>query len=195
MLSDLEIRRKMFHLISGIIIVGLIYYDIFNYITAAVLIVLLVIYGILVKKIRIPFVSVIFEYLERPKDFKTIPGKGSVFYLTGVFLVLVLFSKDIAMAGIIVMALGDAIAPIIGQYGLIEHPFNRKKYIEGSIGGGIIAFIGAMLFVSPLEAGVAAVAAMIVEGIDLKLRVNPLDDNIIMPLIAGSVIWLLRFLL
>ena len=35
-------------------------------------------------------------------------------------------------------------------------------------------------------------AAMIAEGADWKFGVNQVDDNIVMPLVAGAVIWLLR---
>ena len=195
MISDIEIHRRIFHLINGIIIVGLIYYNILDYIIAIILLVLLLMLGLVVKRARVPMASWFFEKFDRPKDFRRLPGKGSVFYLLGVILVLLLFPKDIAMASIIIMTLGDSIAPIIGQYGGIENPFNKKKYIEGSIGGGLIAFLGAMLFVSAWEAALASFAAMIAEGITLKKGINPLDDNIIMPLVAGGVIWLLRIIL
>ena len=192
MISGLEIKRQLFHLISGVILVGLIYYDILDYKVALVILVLLVILGLIIKKIKVPMMYEFFKMLDRPKDFEKLPGKGAIFYMIGVSLALFLFPKDIAMASIIIMALGDSIAPIIGQYGSIESPWNKKKYIEGSVGGGVVAFIGALLFVSPLEAGLAVVAAMIIEGIDLKFGVNQLDDNIVMPLIAGAVILILR---
>lgn len=195
MISELEIRRRMFHLGSGIIIVGLIYYDILDWIITLILLVLLIILGLIVKKAKVPVASWFFEKFDRPKDFKKLPGKGSVFYLLGVLFALLLFPKDVAMASIIILAVGDSISPIVGQYGNIENPFNRKKFIEGSIAGGLVAFLAAMLFVRPLEAGAASFFAMVAEGIDLKLGVNQLDDNIVMPLTAGIAIMILRLLL
>ena len=115
-----------------------------------------------------------------------------MFYTLGVFLALVIFDKDIAMASVLILAIGDSIAAIVGQYGDMENPFNRKKYLEGSIAGAIVAGLTAALFVSPLEAGLAATASMIAEGVDLRLEVNQLDDNIVMTLVAGFIIWFLR---
>ena len=194
-LPGLEIRRRIFHLVCGVIIVGLINYDFLDSKIAAILLVLLVVLGIIIKKVKVPVAYWFFKKFDRPKDFKKMPGKGAIFYLVGVILVLTIFPKDIAMASILILALGDSIAPIVGQYGSIESPWNKKKYIEGSIAGAVIGGIGAMLFVGPLEAVLAAIAAMIAEGVGLKIGVNPLDDNIVMPIVAGAVMLLLRFLI
>ncbi|MBR9691712.1 hypothetical protein GOV06_02905 [Candidatus Woesearchaeota archaeon] len=195
MLSQLEIRRQLFHLVNGLIVVGLIYFDIFNEIFAIVLLLGYLIISLAMKKYRIPVFYSLFEYLDRPKDFKKLPGKGGLFYIIGIVLAFFLFPKDIAMASIIILALGDSLAPVFGQYGSIENWWNKKKYVEGSIGGGVIAFIGALLFVGLPEAGFGAAAAMFAEGIDLKLGVNRLDDNIIMPLVAGAVMLAVRYLI
>ena len=56
------------------------------------------------------------------------------------------------------------------------------------------AGLAAALFVSPLEAGLGAVFAMIAEGIDWKIGVNQVDDNLVMPIVAGFVIWLVRII-
>ena len=126
---------------------------------------------------------------------KVFPGKGSFFYVLSVLLVLVLFDKDIAMASIIIMALGDSIAPLVGQYyGKIKHPLSDKKFLEGTLAGGIAAFLGALIFISPVEAVFASIAAMIAEGINLKFSGISVNDNISMPLTAGAVIWLLRLI-
>ena len=115
--------------------------------------------------------------------------------MTGVFLAMVLFPKDITMAAIIVLALGDAIAPLVGQYGKIKHPLSEKKFLEGTIAGALVAFVGALIFVKHYEAALAAVFAMLAEGIDLRLGRHPLNDNIVIPVVAGAVIWLLRVII
>ena len=194
MVSKLEVERRIFHIVSGIVLVGLIYYGILDYKISLVLVGLLVVLGLVVKKVKMPVAFWFFETMDRPKDFKKLPGKGAILYMVGVTLTLFLFPKDIAMASILILALGDPIAAVVGRYGSIESPWNKRKYIEGSIAGGIAAFIGAMLFVRPLEAGLAAIGAMIAEGVGLKIGTNQLDDNIVMPLVAGAVIWLIRIL-
>ena len=88
-----EIRRRLFHMISGIVIVGLIYLDIINYEIAFVLFILMLALGLVMKKFKIPVLYWLFEKLDRPKDFKFLPGKGAVLYSLSVFLVLYFFSK------------------------------------------------------------------------------------------------------
>ena len=50
-----------------------------------------------------------------------------------------------------------------------------------------------MLFVKPWEAMMASVVAMIVEGVDLKLFGERVDDNVVVPVVAGIVIVIMRF--
>ena len=195
MLSKLEIKRQIFHLIAGIIFISLIYFDILNIFITGILIIIVFLISLIGKRYYIPILSTIAKQVDRPGDFKKLPGKGGILFLVGIFLVLLLFEKDIALASIAILAVGDSFGPLIGQYGSVKHPINKKKYMEGVIGGGFFAFLAAMLFVAPLEAGIAAVFSMIVEGIDIKLGVEPVDDNITMPLVAGIVMWIIRYLI
>ena len=123
-----------------------------------------------------------------------LPGKGLIAYLIGTLIIFVLFEKDIAMAGIIVLALGDSFSRLIGPFGKIKHPFNNAKFMEGIIAGFLAASLGAALFVAPHEAIAASFFAMLLEGINLRLFRFKVDDNITIPIIAGFVIWLIRFL-
>ena len=115
-------------------------------------------------------------------------------YLIGALLAVILFEKDIALAAIIILALGDSFSRLIGPFGKIKHPFNNTKFLEGVIAGIIAAFLGAILFVKPSEAIIASFFAMMLEGVNLRLGKFKIDDNITIPLIAGGVIWLIRFL-
>jgi len=194
MLSKVELKRRLFHLISGIVLVGLIYFDILDIFGAGIILAIAVLLSLIFRKYKIPILYTIEKQLDRPEDLKKFPGKGAVFYMVGVFLALVLFPKNVAMASIIIMALGDSVAPLIGQYGSIKSPLNSKKYVEGSIGGMLAAAIGALIFVNPLESISGAAGAMIAEVVGLKVGSNQLDDNIIMPLVAGGIIMLIRVL-
>ena len=190
-----ELGRRLFHLGIGILIVGLIYFDIINAKIMLVVVLIGLALSLISLKVKIPIIYWFLSRLDRKEDMKKFPGKGAFFYSIGVFLVLLFFDKDIAMASVIILAIGDSIAPLIGRYGSVKHPFSEKKFLEGTLGAGIIAFLGAMLFVAPIEAALASFAAMIAEGIDLRLGINHLDDNIIMPLAAGIVIWILRLVI
>jgi dolichol kinase len=195
MMSDLEFRRGIFHLVSGIIIILLIRFD---FLTKWLLLLLtLVALGISLasKRYKIPFIYWFLEKFDREKDIKKFPGKGAIFYLVGVTLVAFLFPKDIAMASIAVLAVADPFSRFIGiHFGRIKHPFNDAKFTEGAVAGIITGFLAAILFVRPSEAFFAAFFAMIAEGIELKLGMQHVDDNIVIPLVAGVIIWLVRIL-
>ena len=186
-----ELERRLFHLCMGILIVSLIYFDILNAKIIGVIVLIGIVLSLISLKVKIPVVYWLLRRLDRSDDIKHFPGKGAVFYGIGVFLVLLLFNKDIALAAKIILAIGDSLAPMIGRYHLIKHPFSEKKFLEGTLGAGFISFLAAMLFVSPLEAALASFGAMLAEGIGLKLNI---DDNVIMPLVAGAVIWVIRLL-
>lgn len=195
MISKRELRRKIFHILCGITFVVLIYFDIINAFVMAVSVLAGILLSFIYKKMKIPFLHRILVLMDRPKDIKTFPGKGAILYGIGTLLVLMFFEKNIAMASIMVLALGDSLAPLIGQYGQIRHPLDKKKFLEGSFAGMAAGFLGALLFVVWYEALIAATAAMISEGVTLKIGSNQLDDNIIMPLVAGAIIWLIRLLI
>ena len=191
-----ETKRRIFHIVNGIIFTSLIYFGI---LTPLILIIILVLGGmacLLSLRYKIPVIDFLLKNFERPEDMKIFPGKGSFYFVLGILLVLVFFEKDIAMASIMIMALGDSIAPLVGQYyGKIKHPLSDKKFLEGTLAGGIAAFLGAVIFVAPVEAAFASIAAMIAEGINMKFSGISVNDNISMPVAAGIVIWLLRLIL
>lgn len=186
-----ELERRLFHLCMGILIVSLIYFDILNATIMGIVVLIALVLSLISLKFKIPVVHWFLSRLDRDEDLKKFPGKGAVFYGIGVFLVLLLFDKDIAMASVIILAIGDSLAPIIGRYHLIKHPFSERKFLEGALGAGFLAFLAAMLFVTPLEAALASLGAMIAEGVELRANI---DDNITMPLVAGLIIWIIRLL-
>ena len=129
-----------------------------------------------------------------------------MFYLIGTLVVAAFFDKDIAMASIVILALGDSIPYLVGnKFQLFRSPFNEKKYLEGSFAGFLGACIGAtfVLWISGInmsfgfivvQAFFASLFAMIAEAIDIRIRLNKIDDNIIIPIVAACVIWGIRFL-
>jgi dolichol kinase len=195
MISGLEFRRGIFHLLSGVIIILLIKFD---FLTKWLLLLLCVIalgISLASKKRRIPIIYWFLERFDRERDIQKFPGKGAFFFLVGVTLVVFLFQKDIALASIAVLAIADPFSRFIGiHFGKIRHPFNDAKFTEGAIAGIITGFLAAILFVKPSEAFFAAFFAMVAEGIELKLGMQHVDDNIVIPLVAGVIIWLVRIL-
>ena len=124
-----------------------------------------------------------------------LPGEGFVFFLVGSLLAIKLFSQDIALASILILSFGDGISHLIGEgIGKRKILFNKSKNIEGLVFGVIAGTLTALFFVSFLEAFVASLAAMLVEAVEIKIRENHIDDNLFVPLVAGTAILLLRII-
>ena len=189
----LEIKRQPIHILSGLLIIALLYYDLLSPLILSALVVISVIASLLIKKTRPKVIYKLLRFVEREENLEHIPGKGLIAYLVGVLVVVTLFEKDIALASVMILALGDSISRLVGPFGRIRHPFNNAKFIEGVIAGMIAASLGAMLFVRPYEAIAASFFAMLIEGIDLKVLRFKVDDNITIPIISAVVIWAIRY--
>ena len=188
-----ELRRQLFHVFLGIILVVLIDMEILNAFNLIVIIVLGFLISLFSIKNKIPGIEWFLRRFERKKQMKKFPGKGVLFYLIGALIVVVIFPKDIALASIMVLAFGDAVSHLWGvHFGRIKNPFADKKFIEGSITGFLAGLMGAILYVRPAEAIVASLAAMIAEAIEVTIGTEQIDDNLIVPLISGIAIWLFR---
>jgi len=190
----LEIKRQPFHILLGLLLIALINYDLLTPIILLIITLIVIIGSFLLKKTKPKIIHNLLQFIERKEDLEKLPGKGLIAYLIGALIVLTLFDKDIAMASIIILALGDSFSRLIGPFGRIKHPFNNTKFLEGVIAGMIAASLGAMLFIKPSEAIVASFMAMLLEGLNLRIFNLKIDDNITIPLIAGTVIWLIRIL-
>lgn len=188
----LEIKRQPFHILLGLSLIVLIYYDILTPSALLAIIIIGLLISLIVKRTTPKTIYKLLRFVEREEALEEFPGKGLIAYLIGALLVLTLFEKEVALASIMILALGDSISRLIGPFGRIKHPFNNTKFLEGMIAGIVAASLGAMLFIKPSEAIVASFFAMLLEGTDLKLYKFKINDNITIPLIAGFVIWLMR---
>ena len=189
MLSMIELRRQIFHLFMGVLIVLLLMLKIIN---AKIIFIVLIAGGILSllsMRFKIPILNWFLEKFDR-KDNK-IPGRGAIFFVVGVLLVIKLFPENIAYASIMVLTFGDAFSHLLGSFGKIKNIFNGNKALEGIIFGVLFGFLGAVLFVSALEAFFGSLIAMFVESVEFKLSDNIVDDNIIVPLVSGTVMYLI----
>ena len=91
----LEIRRQLFHLIFGLILVFLLYINFIDAFVIFMMVVATVGISILSKEIDIPVFSWLLRKFERPEELRKFPGKGAIFFLIGCWIVLVLpFGKN-----------------------------------------------------------------------------------------------------
>lgn len=195
MLSKQEVYRQVFHIIVGIVIVLLLYYEILSSLALFLLIIVSIILSFLSKRIRLPVIGFFIEVMERDDDKRDFPGKGFIFFFVGTLLAVKLFPKNIALASIMVLALGDSISHLVGQeIGRIKNIFNRdgKKLLEGTLFGTLAGFFGALIFVPLPEAFLGSAAAMIAEVIKIDFNDHTLDDNMVVPLVAGTMMLLVK---
>ncbi|PLW79642.1 hypothetical protein C0585_06625 [Candidatus Woesearchaeota archaeon] len=186
----LEIKRQIFHLLFGLVLAVLYYFehigprDIFFAIIAASIVILIH------KKKKIKYINFFIRHFERP-DIKY-EGLGALNFLIGSFLTMIIFgfNKDIVTASILILSVGDSISPLIGlKYGKTSIKiFNEKKLIEGTIAGIIFSTLAASVVVPMIHAFIASLFAMVLEAVEFKYRI---DDNLSIPLISGVILTLL----
>ena len=192
-INRFEIRRQAFHICLGLIIVVLLTHNILNSLILFIILIAGILISILSKKFKIPVIYSFLKIFERKDTLKIFPGKGTISFLIGCLLVLQLFERDIALASIMILTFGDSVSHLFGWHmGRKKHPLNCLKSIEGNIAGAITGFIGAIFFISPLPALLASFGAMTAEAVELKMNNKIVDDNIIVPLVAGTIIFLIR---
>ena len=107
---------------------------------------------------------------------------GATWVVTGAFVTVAIFPKEIAILALLFMGLGDTVAGLIGSH------FGRikiwNKTLEGTLAGLAICFliIGFFPEISIWIRISGAVSAMFAE-----LSPIPLDDNIMIPLVSGTI--------
>ena len=91
---NIEAKRQLFHMLFGILIVILLMYGLIGKSHIFSLIIIGIIISFISKKYKILLIYWFLRNFERDRDLKKFPGKGIIFYLIGIFLVLSFFSFD-----------------------------------------------------------------------------------------------------
>jgi len=183
-----EIGRQIIHIVLGLIIVALLYFNLINkWSILGISIIIAVLFFVRLKR-KLPVIDEIVEPFERKR--KKHHYEGPLAYFLGIFAVLAIFEKNIALASIMIMVLGDSASTIFGRlFGTLRIPWS-KKTVLGSLAGMVFGYLGAWLFVPLQYAIIASFAAMIVESFDKEFI--DINDNIMMPVAAGAVIAILK---
>jgi dolichol kinase len=176
-----EFWRKTVHLIFGLLITFFILTfpkDMVIMLLAAGLLGGLWFIDLAMRGINVPVISHLLYYLERDGVF---PGKGAFFFVFSAFIITILFSSEIAATGVLVLAVLDGFATLIGlRYGRIR--IINHKSIEGTAGAIIITIGVLFFFLSPIQAIVIAFIAGLVE------LASPVDDNLLIPLVVAILL-------
>jgi dolichol kinase len=114
---------------------------------------------------------------------------GATWLLLSFLLCVLIFERPAAIAAMWAVAVGDAVAAIVGRT-IGRHRIGRSaKTIEGSIACAAVTAIGAFAIASlgPVSSVVAGIAAAVSEW-----PAGPLDDNMRIGLAVGGGILLCR---
>ncbi len=187
--SKSQTLREAIHLSSYLLTFICIYLT-GNILLASFIILLAVFYTISeaarVRGINIPILSAVtWKAVNKTElyEFATAP----IHFALGIAISLIVFPESIRYVAITVLTLGDSGAHIFGmKFGKTKLPFNKGKNIEGTLFGILLAFLGAIIFIEPYRALIAAVVGMLAEGIPC-----PLNDNLTVPLATGLVLTLI----
>lgn len=193
MLSRKELARKGLHILIGLTASLLFYEDILSPLAIFYLIIMGILLSLISKRLDIPLICWFLDTFEREKERKTFPGKGTIFLFIGMLLAVQLFPKDMAMAAMMVLTFGDSISHLVGaEFGSIKNIFNgkSKKLLEGTLAGSVTGFLAAAFFVPIPEAFFGSFGAMIAEVIQIDFNEYTLDDNVVVPLVAGTIMLL-----
>ncbi len=186
-----EFKREVVHMLVGIsFIMFLLFVPSAQFVLFGILIIGCFV-SFLSTMYRVPVVHDFLCTFERECNMKRFPGKGIIFFFIGSLLVLQLFSKNIAIASILILTFADPISHFVGANFGRTTLINKKKYIEGTIVGSLVGFFFASFFVNPWIAFAGAFVAMFLEYVEIAMAEQTLDDNLLIPLVAGSVMKLL----
>jgi len=122
---------------------------------------------------------------ERTTNLKKYPGAGALTFVVGSTLAVILFSKPIAIASLLILAWGDSIGHLVQG----KHRFlNTKRTWESLIIPVIAATAAAQFFVPITPALIASTVVIFLESTELHLGRFTVDDNLFIPLLAGLIL-------
>ncbi len=196
-----EITRQIMHIILGLVIICIILLlgrdlsliVLFIIFCMSILLSILIIFFRPIS--RYPVIRFFLSHISRDYDRKKFPAKGLIFFLAGCVLVLKLFSLDIALASIIILTFGDSVSTLTGLFGKARYNtrlFGRFKTIYGTLLGIIVSFLVVLIVIDIVYALIAAVFGMVAEAISIKLGEEEADDNLIIPVVAGTAVFLAK---
>ncbi len=182
----LEIKRKIFHIIALLLwIIPISFLSFFENIVIFILVI-----GIntaIVLKMK-PFYLVFdffIKHFERDKNLKY-PGIQSLYANIGIFLTYLIF-KELALVGIVVLAVGDGLSTLVGKvFGKNKLFYNKDKTWEGCIAFFIGAFLILSFFKDLKSSILIAGISSLLETLNVRI-----DDNFILPLSATLIAYLM----
>lgn len=183
-----ELLRKSIHLTSIIIVLVYVHLGkqtVLNMLIAYLVFILLIEHLRLSHGARIPFL----DFLYRKKERACIGGH--VFFVLGSIVAIGVYSKEVAIASVLMVTLGDMVASLVGITLGKTHIKGTNKSLEGSTAEFITDLvIGNVLLQNFHVAFVMATVAALTET-----WFSGIDDNLSIPVFAGFSAELMLFVI
>ena len=186
--TGLEPGRKLIHLASGLIPLCYLWFSLSRREAVTILGILTILFlGADIGRRYLPTVNRAFStwlgWALRATERERLTG--AAYALIGAWLTILLFEKRIACAALLILAVGDTVASLVGR-ALGGKTLVGRKTITGSLAMFVSGSLVALPFVPPGIALGGALTATVAELLPL-----PIDDNLTIPLAAGLTFWLL----
>jgi dolichol kinase len=184
--EGLQPWRRIFHALCGLIVVALLVGLEPEWIVATGVLgvlTLVVLAADLLRLVRPELNRLFFRLfpaLASPREERRLAS--STWFLLGVFFAVVVFPREVTIPAILVLALADPAASWMGRR------WGRRRFGAGTVVGSTVFFLVAALVLAPFVGPGVALAAAAVIGL-LEAAPWPVDDNLIIPLAAGVVLW------
>ncbi len=189
--SSLEFRRQLVHMMAGFAVVFFHWIGILRWRWLIALLLIGFVISLIAQTRKLPIVSQLLTQFDRP-DKSEIPGLGALWFVLGVAVTIWFFPTNIAYAALLILALGDSLNhlisyKIIDKKGPLQMPWNPRKNWVGVLIGTLTGGIAACFFGPAFAAFSAAFIALVAETVPLKIGKIWVDDNLIVPLVAGVI--------
>lgn len=192
-----ELNRKTIHLASIAIPLGMLFFEKELVLKVCILLMLVIVIPDILRKFSKRLNALILYFFkkmlrENERNNKAILNGASWVMIDAVLIILV-FPSFIASVSLSILIICDLMAAIIGRkYG--KHKIYDKS-LEGTaafILSGMVVIVGFYFSFSPglvfLPAGLIAVIATAI--VELHSKRYNVDDNLAIPFIAGTVLWI-----
>lgn len=190
--NSLEFKRKIVHILIGIMAILLIVYEVIGSLIIFIILIAGIFFSFLSLRFRLPVLSFFLDNFERKEEKGKLPGRAIIFAIVGSLLALQLFERNIALASIVILIFADPISHLVGKnLGKTKSFLDKRKNIEGHIVGAIVSSLFAMFFVHPVLAIAGSLTAMFFESVIIEIQKIELDDNLVIPLAAGTAMFLI----
>jgi dolichol kinase len=202
--SDLHITRKIWHMLMGLFIVGVYMAGLSRSQGVLVLGAFLVFcLSVETARLRLPAVNEAVMKVWGPlmRSCEVNRYSGTPYYIASALIAVGIFPKAIAALAIAFLAVGDPIASIFGiMYGDRSLRFSNGKSLIGTAAGmlacGVVAFVflhfmnQSQFMELKLEHLVILSVVGGIAGGGAELLPMEVDDNFVIPVVSGFVLWL-----